>query len=250
MVTQAGAINTAMIGHQISPLSQQIIAVSVVCSGGGKRKKIYFIAQKRATRPQSRASWFSGLRGRSGQTCNFWNSHPAAYFFLCQLLAAGSGCGPLDLTIVACGPRLASACVKCSSQKNNKSAVGKYIVSVVIWTAGKHRWRRIAGGAGRQENAAQDSISSFFWFYNIPSLFTLWPTSSSLFSRMSWTMAFLCVFTCWKREKRNHTINKRPMSLLWLFSGTHPTRPPPASQPHKQSHLFQDPAPAAMLASE
>lgn len=32
-VTQAGAINTAMIGHQISPLSQQIIAVSVVRSG-------------------------------------------------------------------------------------------------------------------------------------------------------------------------------------------------------------------------
>lgn len=126
-----GAINTAMIGHQISPLSQQIIAVSVVCSEGGQ-KKINFVAQKRATGPRSRASWFSGLRGRSGQTCNFWNSHPAAYFFLCQLLAAGSACGPLDLTKVACGPRLASVCVKCSSQKNNTVQLVS-IVSVVIW---------------------------------------------------------------------------------------------------------------------
>lgn len=139
-VTQAEAINTAMIGHQISLLSQQIIAVSVVCSRGRRgdlTKKINFIAQKRATRPRYHASWFFWApRPVLGQTCNFWNSHPAAYFFLCQLLAAGSACGPArpDHSVACGGQDWPAFCVKCSSQKNNKSAVGKYIVSVVIWT--------------------------------------------------------------------------------------------------------------------
>lgn len=133
MVTQAEAINTAMIGHQISPLSQQIIAVSVVCSGGGEKNQ--FHCPKACNKaPSARAScFFSGTRGRSGQTCNFWNSLPAAYFFLCQLLAAGSACGPRDLTKVACGAKTGQRSALNVLPK--KTTVGKETVSVAIWRA-------------------------------------------------------------------------------------------------------------------
>lgn len=85
----------------------------------GKKKNQFHSpkACNKASLPCQLVFW---ARGRSGQACNFWSSHPAAYFFLCQLLAVGSACGPLDLTKVACGPRLASNCVKCSSRKNNR----------------------------------------------------------------------------------------------------------------------------------
>lgn len=81
---------------------------------------MYSSAPKACNKASLLASWFSGLRARSGQTCNFGNSHPAAYFFLCQLLAVGSACGLLDLTIAACGTTLASVCVKCSSPQEKQ----------------------------------------------------------------------------------------------------------------------------------
>lgn len=99
-----------MTGHQVSPLSQQIIAVSIVrLARRGRKRKKGSIPLPRSVRqgPVAAPAGFSGLRGaaRSGQTCNFSRSLPAAYFFLCQLLAAASACGLLDLTRVACGPR-------------------------------------------------------------------------------------------------------------------------------------------------
>lgn len=165
MVTQAEAINTAMIGHQISPLSQQIIAVSVVCSGGGEKNQ--FHCPKACNKaPSARAScFFSGTRGRSGQTCNFWNSLPAAYFFLCQLLAAGSACGPRDLTKVACGAKTGQRSALNVLPK--KTTVGKETVSVAIWRAERTGRLIHAGGAAAQEKCQaladfRDAVPSRF----------------------------------------------------------------------------------------
>lgn len=73
---------------------------------GAERKKNQFHCPEACDKAsQPRQLVFLGSEGRSGQTCNFSSSHPAAYFFLCQLLAAASACGLLDLTKVACGPR-------------------------------------------------------------------------------------------------------------------------------------------------
>lgn len=55
--------------------------VSRALSGGEKKESISLprsVQQGLAPAPAG----FSGLRGRSGQTCNFSDSHPAAYFFL------------------------------------------------------------------------------------------------------------------------------------------------------------------------
>lgn len=54
-----------------------------------------------------------------------------------------------------------------------------------------------------------------------------------------------------ERDRKKCTINKRPIRVLWLFSGTASAQPQTASysQPHKQNCRFQSPASPAMLAS-
>lgn len=127
MVTQAEAINTAMIGHQMSPLSQQIIAVSVVRSAGVKKKNQFHCpgaCNKASLLRQLVFLGFEAVLVRPVISLTVIQLPT----FSCQLLAVGSACGLLDLTKVACGPRWASVCVKCPSQKKQQSAAGMYCV--------------------------------------------------------------------------------------------------------------------------
>lgn len=160
------------------------------CALGGEKKNRFCCPKACSATWLPRQLGFLGFEASPGQTCNFWEANPAAYVFLYQLLAAGSRCGPRDLTKVACGSRRAS----------------KFVLNVFLPLSLLPRlvlclwWAELQSLELVVLKPRQISSGRF----DIPSLFTR-SSSSSRFSRMSWTMAFLWVLTWTNKEKQKHS---------------------------------------------
>lgn len=165
---------------------------------------------------------FSGLRGRSGQTCNFWSSHPAAYFFLCQLLAAGrpdhSGMRGQDW------PAL---CVKCPTQEKTTECRRQ-----VYCVCGASTATCSGGGRSRQVGG----LFSFFFFRNVQHTISLHSLPHQqlplLQDELDDGLPLRVHLLRGGGEEQKNTTRSTDVQYVsydpFLFPGTHPTRPLPA----------------------